>query len=147
MALWTVNATGDIAVGTTAITILGVDAPASAVVKLRGVHLNFESATATDGLALIEIIRAAEEGTASSLTPVSVDGCHTASASFGAFHTHTVEPSTPTVVAAYQYPVQGAVDIPLPFTEPIRSAVAGFLGIRVTTPQAQNCRGHLVVED
>lgn len=148
MALWAVNTTGDISLSiATAKTVLGVDAPANAVVKLRGVHLNFESTTATDGVALIEIIRAAEEGTATSATPVSLDGTHTPTASFGAFLDHSAEPSTPTIVAAYQYPVQGSVDIPLPFGEPIRSAVAGFLGVRVTTPQAQSCRGHLIVED
>lgn len=147
MAHWSVNATGDIAVGTTAVTILGVDAAANTVVKLRGVHLNFESTTATDGLALVEIIRAAEEGTASALTPVCLDGTHTPSAAFQAFHTHTAEPSSPTVVLAMQYPVQGSVDIPLPLLDPIRSAIGGFLGVRVTTPQTQACRGYLLVED
>lgn len=145
MALWYVNATGDIAVTNTASTVLGADAAANARIKLHGVHLNFESTTASDGLALVEIIRAAEEGTASSLTPVAVDGAHTASATFAGFHTHTVEPSSPTVVAAFQYPVQGAVDIPLPV--PIESAAGGFLGVRVTTPQNQNMRGHLLIED
>lgn len=145
--LWAINTTADVAVTTTAKTVLGVDAPANAVVRLRGVHLDFESVTASDGPALIEIISAAEEGTATSATPVALDRTHTATAAFQGQINHTIEPSSPTVVLQMQYPVQGSVDIPIPYPDGIKSAAGGFLGIRVTTPQSQNCRGYLLVED
>jgi len=142
MCFWAVSCGADVAlVATTAKTVLGIDAAANAVVEISTAHINFESVTASDAVALIELISAAEEGTASGTPTVSnYNRSHTAAASFAAFENHSVEPGTPTVVKAWQYPVQGGVDIPLPFTRPVQSAPGGFLGFRVTSPQNQNCR-------
>jgi len=144
MSLWAVNTTADIALtGTTAKTVLGADAAADSIITMEAIHLAFESVTASDGPALIEIISAAEEGTATSATPVNLRRGHIAASPFAGFINHTVEPSTVTVVQQFEYPAQGSVDIPLPF--PVDSAVGGFLGVRVTTPENQNCRGHMIV--
>lgn len=148
MSSWAVNTSADVALTAGAAkTVLGVDAAANAVVTLKAAHINFESTTASDGVALIELISAAEEGTASSVTPVNYTRSHTAAATCAGFENHTVEPATPTVVKSWQYPVQGGVDIPLPFLTPVQSAAGGFLGFRVTAPQNQNCRMSMDVDD
>lgn len=148
MSSWAVNTSADVALtAATAKTVLGADAAANAVITLKAAHINFESVTASDVPALIELISAAEEGTASSVTPVNYNRSHTASPTFAGFENHTVEPASVTVVKSWQYPVQGGIDIPLPFLTPIQSAAGGFLGFRVTTPQGQNCRMSMDVDD
>lgn len=148
MSLWAVNTASDVALtATTAKTALGVKAAANSVVTMRAAHVNFESVTASDSPALIELVAGANDGTGTSETPVNYNRSHTASASYAAKSAYSAEPASLTVLKAWQYPVQGGVDIPLPIMVPVQSAAGGFLGIRVTSPQNQNCRVSIDVED
>lgn len=148
MSQWSVTTPADVALtAATPRTVIGCKAPTGAVLTLNALHLDFESVTASDVLALIELVVGAADGTGTSLTPQNTNRAHTAAASFAAKDTYTVEPGTLTVVKAWQYPVQGSVDIPLPVLKPYQTAAAGFIGVRVTTPQNQNCRASLDVED
>lgn len=148
MSLWAVTTSADVALSAaTAKTFLGIKMPTGAVGSLRGIHIDFESVTAADGPALIELVTGAADGTGISETPVNWNRSHTAPASFTAKRDYSAEPGTLTVVKAWQYPVQGGVDIPLPLFVACQTAAAGFIGVRVTTPQAQNCRGSLDYED
>ena len=148
MSLWAITTSADVSLSAaTAKTVLGFKAPSNAVITLRNAHINFESVTASDAVALIELVKGSADGTGTSETPINYNGAHTASCSFTAKHTYTVEPASLTVIKAWQYPVQGSADIPLPFFVPITSAAGGFIGFRVTTPQAQSCRISADVED
>lgn len=148
MSVWDANTGADVALtAATAKTVIGVKAPTGAIVTLPGVHISFESVTASDATALIEIVRGAADGTGTTVTPVNRKGGHTAAASFAAKHTYTVEPASLTVAKEYQYPVQGSAEIILDFGAPIESAVAGFIGVRVTTPAGQVCRASITVTD
>lgn len=148
MSLWAVTTNADVAlVATTAKTVVGVKAPSNAVVTVRGAHINFESVTASDVVALIELVTGANDGTGTSETPVNYNRSHTATASYTAKRDYSAEPASLTVLKAWQYPVQGGIDIPLPLLTPVQTAAAGFVGLRVTTPQNQNCRASLDVED
>lgn len=148
MSQWAVTTAADVSLtGTTAKTVIGCKAPTGAVLTLNAIHVDFESVTASDALALIELVVGAADGTGTSTTPQNTNRSHTAAASFAAKEAYTVEPATLTVVKAWQYPVQGSVDIPLPVLKPYQTAAAGFIGVRVTTPQNQNCRASLDVED
>ena len=148
MSLWAATTSSDVSLSaTTAKTVIGIKAPSNAVVYIRNAHVNFESVTASDAVALIELVTGAADGTGTSETPVNYNRSHTAASSFTAKSNYTVEPASLTVLKAWQYPVQGAVDIPLPLLVPIQTAAGGFVGIRVTTPQAQSCRISLDVED
>lgn len=142
MSMWACSIQTDVSLSAaTAKTVYGLKAPTGAIIELHEIHVDFESVTAADGPALIEIVRGAADGTGTPETPVNLKGGHTATASFTAASNYTVEPISLTVVREYQYPVQGSVDIPLAgLGSVVESAVAGFLGVRITTPQAQSCR-------
>lgn len=148
MSLWAATTAADVSLSaTTAKTVIGIKMPSNAVGYVRGAHINFESVTASDAVALIELVTGAADGTGTSETPVNYNRSHTAAASFTAKSTYTVEPASLTVLKAWQYPVQGGVDIPLPLLTPIATAAGGFVGLRVTTPQAQSCRASIDIED
>lgn len=148
MSLWAATTSADVALSAgVAKTVLGIKAPTGAVVTIPAIHINFESVTASDTPALVELVTGAADGTGTSETAINYNRSHTATASFTAKSTYTVEPASLTVVKAWQYPVQGGIDIPLPLLRVIQTAAGGFVGLRVTAPQGQNCRASMDVED
>lgn len=137
----------------TAKTVAAVSTPSGGTRRARlvGFGLGFDSVTATDNSALIEVVRSdgTSAGTATSRTPVALDPGEPAALCSG-FVNYTVEPTTLTVVREFRVtPVGGGVIYPLEFLDAILAAVTSkILGIRVTAAQAQsNVRGFLTFEE
>ncbi len=119
--------------------------------RLLGFELGFDSIDAEHNTVLYEIIRTDGNaaGTATSRTPVPLDGADAAALCSG-FVNYTAEPTSVTVVREGRItPVGGGIIYPFEFLDAIVAGVANaLLGLRLTAAQAQsNIRGTLTYEE
>jgi len=128
-------------------TVLQVATPATRRAKCLEIGVGFESVSATDGPALVELVRQTNAGTGTAATLVADDEGDPAALS-SAKHTMTVEPTGPTVLRQWIVPVQsGEFVYQCPAGDEVKMAVSGFLGLRVTCPQNQTCDPYMKIQE
>lgn len=122
----------------TAKTVALLSTPSTRRAKIKQLVLGFDSVDAANAGVLVELVRYAANGTATSFTPVAVEQADPAALCSG-FVNYTAEPTTPTVLDVLRMtPVGSTLILPFPpEDEPIQN-VSTFVGIRLTAPQAQN---------
>lgn len=145
MHVYTAGAAG-IAVNTTPKTIMLLSTPSTRRAKLVEFGVGFDSVTATDGPALVELIFATSAGTMTALTEYAVEEGDPA-ALVAATHTATAEPSGIVVRRHWDVPVGGQLVKEFPFGLEPTIAISSFLGIRVTTPQNQSADVYMVWQE
>ena len=135
-----------IATNTTPKTVLLLSTPATRKAKLLEFGVGFDSVTSTDGPALVELIKATDDGTMTAATEHLVSSEDPA-ALVAAFHTATVEPAGITVLRHWDVPVGAGIVKEFAFGLEPEMAVSDFLAIRITTPQNQNADVYMVWQE
>ena len=130
------------ATGTTAKTVLGYTAPASAGATVKRFGIQFKGTTPTDAPILVEALRGATSGTGTSVTPAKVSG-HTGSAQGTAKENYSAEPSGGTVVARHLVHPQSGFVLP---TE-IQLNPAEQFTLRVTAGVSVSCVPSFDIEE
>lgn len=152
MARFTVNATTDIALSAaTAKSVLSVIAPASGAIRLTELSLSFDGVTATNEPVLVELCKSTEAtaGTSTSQTPVQVGGTPSGkTARSSGKRNFTAEPTTLTVIKEWLIHPQTGFTKQSPLgREEEQDTTADAYVLRVTAPQAVNCRGYIEFEE
>jgi hypothetical protein len=126
-------------VAATAKTVVAVLGSSTDTLSLKRVRVSFNSVTASDVPALVEVGIITTAGTpGTSFTPVQVVGQSLASSATAGYN-HSAEPTYNRILDATYVPVNnGLFEFWYPLgEEPVCSISQGF-GIRVTSPQAQS---------
>lgn len=126
-------------VGAAAKTVLILSTPSTRRCKIKEASVSFSSVTATDQPVLCELVRFSSAGTNTPMSPVApAEDSADPPALVTAGYACTVEPSTPVVVADwYQSPIGTTLVYQAPLGEEIVLKVSDFIGIRLTSPQAE----------
>lgn len=144
------SATNSTAVALTAATaksVVGVLGSANDTIAIRRWRVSFNSVTASDAPALVELGVISALGTMTSFTPSQLTG-RTLSSSCTAGYNATVEPTYVRLIDSLYIPVNnGLYEFYWPLSdEPQADASQGF-AIRVTAPQAQSCYAAIVYSE
>jgi hypothetical protein len=130
-------------VAATAKTVLAVLGTSVTTINLKRWRVTFNSVTASDAPALVEVGIISALGTSTSNTPNQKNGSPLAAASSAGYN-HSVEPTYVRVIESLYVPVQnGIYDFPDSLGEEALCAISQGFGIRITAPQAQNCHPNL----
>jgi hypothetical protein len=145
--IYTANNTADVALAAaTAKTILQLATPATRRAWLKEASISFKSITQTDVPVLVQLRRQSTAGTATAIVSANVapDVEGHPAALCSASENATVEPTTGVIVKEwYITPIGGVLVYQLPLGDEIEMAISSFLGMVVTAPQIENCRGYL----
>ena len=126
-------------VAATAKSVIGVVGSATDTICLKRVRVSFNSVTATDAPALVEVGILSAAGTATAFTPVQIVGSTLASSVANAGYNCTVEPTYNRVFESLYVPVNnGLVEWYYPLGEEPQCDPGQGFGLRITAPQAQN---------
>jgi hypothetical protein len=98
----------------------------------------FNGVTATAIPVLCELVRYTATGTGTVYTPNKVSGAQDVAAATTAKINDTVEPSTPTILAAYFIPPTSGLTLPFILNPPVGMINSQFQGIRLTAPAIVN---------
>lgn len=136
------GATNTTAVALTAATaksVVGVLGSANDTLSLVRISLSFNSVTATDVPAVVEVGIISALGTTTAFTPAQITGPTMASSATAGYNA-TVEPTYVRLIDSFYCPVNnGFVRDWIPLgEEPVCGASQGF-AIRVTSPSAVSC--------
>lgn len=135
---WISNAADRSTLAATPITMLIVSTPSTRRAKIKELTATWGSVTATDLPGLLEIVRYTNAGTSTAYTPVAVDSQDPAALST-AGENCSVEPTGPTVLKAMKIsPIGTTLIFQEPLGDEFTSKVSDFIGIRLTTPQAES---------
>lgn len=119
----------------TVVAVLGTSAD---TICLKKVRISFNSVTATDAPALVEVGIITAAGTSTAFTPVQIVGSTLAS-SAAAGYNHTVEPTYNRIFESTYVPVNnGLYEWSYSLGEEPQCDPSQGLAIRVTAPQAQS---------
>jgi hypothetical protein len=130
------NSTTVALVAATAKTPVAVLGSANDTISLVRVKLSFNSVTATDVPALVEVGIITALGTTTAFTPVQWSG-PTLASSCTAGYNATVEPTYSRILDSFYAPVtMGLVSEWIPLGEEVLCGTSQGLGIRVTSPSA-----------
>lgn len=141
------NSTAVATVAATAKTIVGVLGTAGTSIALKRVRISFNSVTATDAPALVEVGITTAAGTASSFTPAQHSG-HSLASACAAGYNYTVEPTYNRILDSTYVPVNnGVMEWWYPLGEEMQCDASQGLAIRVTSPQAQSVYASLLYEE
>lgn len=137
------NSTAVALVAATAKTVLSVLGTSADTISLKRVRVSFNSVTATDAPALVEVGITTTLGTVSSFTPVQIVGSTVASSASAGYNA-SAEPTYNRIFESAYVPVNnGLFEFYFPLgDEPGCDPSQGF-GIRVTAPQAQSIYAQL----
>lgn len=114
---------------------------------LRRVKVSFNSVTATDAPAIVEIGIISALGTMTSFTPAQVVGQSVASSATAGYNA-TVEPTYVRIVDACYVPVQqGLFEQWYPLGEEISAAASQGFAIRITSPAAASCLASILYSE
>jgi hypothetical protein len=119
-------------------TVIAVLGSGADTISLKQVRVSFNSVTATDVPALVELGITTTLGTGTAFTPVQIIGSTVASSCTAAYN-HSGEPTYSRIFFSHYLPVNnGFVDWYYPLgEEPACDPSQGF-AIRITAPQAQS---------
>lgn len=118
------------------VAVLGASTDTLALVRFR---VSFNSVTATDVPALIEVGVITALGTVTSFTPSQVTGSPVASTATAGYNA-TVEPTFSRIIDSFYAPVNnGHFTDWTPLGEEVLAAVSQGFAIRVTSPSAVSC--------
>lgn len=131
----------------TAKTVVACLGSANDTLALRNVTVSFNSVTATDAPAIIELGIISALGTMTSFTPVQATGPALASSATAGYNA-TAEPTYVRIIKSFYVPVQqGLIDLWMPLGEEwIATASQGF-GMRITAPAAGSCLPDLLYSE
>ncbi len=133
------SATNTTAVSLSAATVktpVAVMGSATDSIALIRVKVSFNSVTATDVPALVEVGIITALGTSTAFTPVQWCG-HTLASSCTAGYNHTVEPTYTRILDSFYAPVtMGLVSEWTPLGDEIQCDVSQGLALRITSPSA-----------
>lgn len=133
------NTTAVALVAATAKTVISVLGSANDTLGLRRVRVSFNSVTATDAPAVVEVGIISTLGTVTSFTPVQMTGRALASSASAGYNA-TVEPTYQRVGDATYVPVQqGLFEWWYPLGDEALADVSQGFAIRVTAPAAGSC--------
>jgi len=132
----------------TAKTVVGVFGTAGTSICLKRVRVSFASITATDVPALVEVGITTAAGTVgTSFTPVQMVG-HTLASACSAGYNYSGEPTYNRILESTYVPVNnGLMEWWYPLGEEPQCDLSQGLGIRITSPQAQNCFASLIYSE
>ncbi len=135
-------------VAATAKTVIGVLGSSTDTICLKRVSVSFNSVTASDVPALVEVGIITAAGTVgTAFTPVQIAGSPLAS-SAAAGYNHSAEPTYNRVFDARYVPVNnGLVEWYYPLGEEPMCAISQGFAIRVTSPQAQSVLASLTFSE
>lgn len=120
----------------TAKTPVAVLGSANDSISLLRVKVSFNSVTATDVPAVVEVGIITALGTSTSFTPVQWCG-HTLASSASAGYNHTVEPTYTRILDSFYAPVtMGLVSEWSPLGDEVQCDASQGLAVRVTSPSA-----------
>jgi len=120
--------------GTGTLTLVQVQSASATTLKITEIGVTFQGTDTAGEPIQVEVLRQTSAGTASSLTPVLVEGTNSGTIQSTAQDTFAAEPTAGDVLKRWHiHPQQGIVYQPLGaegFTVP----AAGYIGIRVVAP-------------
>jgi len=129
---------GEVALTTTAKTVLQVVAPTHQRLRIKGWSISFDGTSSTAAPVLVRLLRQTSAGTMSALTPVKMGVAGSETATSSAQHTATAEPTAGNVLDAVNVHPQGGFEkVFLPGDEIIVEG-GGRLGIECTAGAAVN---------
>lgn len=138
------NTTAVALVAATAKTVLSVLGTANDTLGLKRVRVSFNSVTATDAPAIVEIGITSTLGTVTSFTPVQHTGRVLASSASAGYNA-TVEPTYQRIIDSFYVPVQqGLFEYWLPLGDEMQADISQGFGLRITSPTAQSCLASLM---
>jgi hypothetical protein len=140
-------ATGEIATGTSAKTVLQLIAATNQRVLIDEVAVSFKGTSATDAPILVEVLRQSTAGTMSSLTPRKLHDGDDESLQTTAQHSATVEPTGGDVLLAQLVHPQTGYTWQAPFGRQLHVKGGGRLAVRVTAAVSVNCVARFVAEE
>lgn len=129
----------------TAKTVISVIAAAGRIVELTEFGIGFDATVTTREAVLVELCHCTEAGagTSTGITPLQISGPTVALAATAA-RNFTSQPTTITAIAEWLVePKSGQLVIQYPLGEQPVSLVADSLQLRVTAPDAVNCRAYM----
>jgi hypothetical protein len=133
--------------GATAETVIQLLTPSTRKAQVIEIGIGFDSVTASNVPATVELLLQTTAGTGTSITPDPTDPGMPA-ALVTAQHHFTAEPTASTIRWATTMPVVGGLLIyQLPLDREIIMAVSTRLGLRITSPSAVNVRGYIMHEE
>lgn len=112
-------------------TCVLVAAPSGEAVALQGAHVFCDGNVAADKLLRVEVIRAASDGTGTSITIRHQYGHWTSTPRITAKENYTAEPGTITACEPVGLAPSGAIDRPEIEGEQLWSDLAKFIGLRI----------------
>jgi hypothetical protein len=128
------NTTAVALVAATAKTVLSVLGTANDTIGLKRVRVSFNSVTATDAPATVEVGIISTLGTVTSFTPVQNTGRVLASSASAGYNA-TVEPTYQRVIDAMYVPLQqGLFEWWYPLGDEMQADVSQGFGLRITAP-------------
>lgn len=141
------NTTAVALVAATAKTVVAVLGTANDTLGLRRVRLSFNSVTATDAPAVVEVGIISAIGTLTAFTPVQAAGRALASSASAGYNS-TVEPTYVRILDSLYVPVQnGLYEAWLPLGDEYSADVSQGFAIRVTSPAAGSCLPSLLYSE
>lgn len=130
-------------------TMVLVQAGTGRVVRLKGLKLGADGNNSADKNLSVEVIRAASDGTGTSVTVRCAEGPVTVTPVTTAKENYTVEPGTVTVIDRQKCAPSGGINDPLMDGRELVSAVGGLIGIRISNPAGNSActpEGTLLVD-
>lgn len=132
-------ATGSTAlVASTAKTVIELATGATVTNAWAQFDVCFNGVTATAVPVLCEIVRYTATGTGTTYTPNKIGAAQDVAAVTTAKINDTVEPSTPTVLAAYFIPPTSGLTLPFIVQPQVGMVGSQFQGLRLTAPAVVN---------
>jgi hypothetical protein len=136
-----------VSVGTTAKTVLSVLGTAATSIALNRVRVSFNSVTATDAPAVVEVGLITALGTVTAFTPVQHSGPTIASVASAGYNA-TAEPTFNRVLEATYVPLQqGLFEWWYPLGMEIQADPSQGFALRVTAPVTVNCLASLLYSE
>lgn len=132
----------------TAKTVIGVIGSATDTLALKRIRVSFNSVTATDAPALVEVGIITAAGTVgTAFTPVQMSGSPLAS-SASAGYNHSAEPTYNRIFESTYVPVNnGLMEWWYPLGEEPLCAISQGFAVRITAPQAQSVYASLIYSE
>lgn len=128
-------------------TVLSVFGTAATTLALKRIRISFDSVTATDVPAVVEVGFTTALGTRTAFTPVQHSGSTLSSVASGGYN-HTAEPTYQRVFEATHVPVNnGLMEWWYPLGEEPQCDPSQGFAIRVTAASAANCLASILYSE
>ena len=138
---------GGVATGTSALTLVQVAPSSNRPVTVVEVGVSFTSVTASDPPVLVELVRASNAGTSSSLSIIRAYDNDPKAPQSTAKQTFTAEPTLIEIVRQWEVtPVGGLFVVQFPVDREIKDLIYN-IGIRVTSSVNQSATAYIGYEE